>query len=65
MFYKLQEIELMVTIIKKGMKKKEIHSLISDKKKRKKGIDLKKYCGKVKLQEGPLMIQRKYRDEWN
>lgn len=55
----------MVTIIKKGMKKKEIHSLISDKKKRKKGIDLKKYCGKVKLQEDPLMIQRKNRDEWN
>lgn len=54
----------MVTIIKRGMKKKEIHSLISAKKSGKKRIDIKKYCGAIRLKEDPIEIQKKYRDEW-
>jgi len=55
----------MVTIIKKGMKRKEIHSLLTGKRsKKKKGIDLNKYCGTIELKEDPLKLQKKWRDEW-
>ncbi len=54
----------MVTIIKRGMKKKEIHSLISTKKSGKKHLDIKKYCGTIRLKEDPIEIQKKSRDEW-
>lgn len=55
----------MVTVIKKGMKKKQI-SLILDRKKKskKKKLDLEKYCGILKLKEDPLDIQEKLRNEW-
>lgn len=29
-----------------------------------KGLDTKKYCGKLKIEEDPLMIQKRLRDEW-
>lgn len=29
-----------------------------------KGVDTLKYCGKIKLKEDPLDIQKKLRNEW-
>ncbi|MBX3008374.1 MAG: hypothetical protein KF816_10140 [Melioribacteraceae bacterium] len=55
----------MVTIIKKGMHRKEILSLLSQKSsKKKKTIDLKKYCGTINLKVDPLKMQKKLRDDW-
>ncbi len=54
----------MVTIIKRGMKEQEIHSLVSSKKNKKKKINLKKYCGKIVLKEDAVNIQKRFRDEW-
>ena len=55
----------MVTVIRKGMKEKEIRSLLaSHNRKKKKSIDLKKYCGVIELKEDPLKLQKKLREEW-
>ncbi len=55
----------MVTIIKKGMQRKEIHSLLAEKRKgKKKVVDLKKYCGSIKLKEDPRRLQKLWRNEW-
>jgi len=55
----------MVTVIKKGMRKKEINSLLDRRKKsNKKKIDLEKYCGVIELKEDPSLTQKKLRDEW-
>lgn len=53
----------MVTIIKKGIKKKEFDKKLSSLKSVKK-FDAHKFCGIIKLEEDPLLIQRKLRDEW-
>ena len=53
----------MVLVLKKGASKKEMDS-ISEKLTNSKGVNTKKYCGTVKLQEDPLAIQKKMRDEW-
>jgi hypothetical protein len=55
----------MVTIIKKGMQRKEINSLLTvQRSKKKKSIDLKKYRGVIVLKEDPIKVQKKLRDEW-
>ncbi|KAF0139236.1 MAG: hypothetical protein FD143_3574 [Ignavibacteria bacterium] len=55
----------MVTVIKKGMREKEINSLlIKHGNKKKKKIDLKKYCGIIQLKEDPIKLQKELRDEW-
>jgi hypothetical protein len=53
----------MVTIIKKGSDRKEIEKALSKLKSRKQ-FDAYKYCGTVQLEEDPLVIQKKLRDEW-
>lgn len=53
----------MVTIIKKGSNKKEIEKALS-KLRSTKEFDAYKYCGTVKLDEDPLEIQKRMRDEW-
>ena len=53
----------MVTVIKKGSNKKEIEIALS-KIKSKKKFDAYKYCGTIKLEEDPLEIQKRMRDEW-
>lgn len=53
----------MVTVIKKGSDKKEIEKALSNLKSKKR-FDAYKYCGAVKLQEDPLEIQKRMRDEW-
>jgi len=56
----------MVTTIKSGASKEEIDNLLEShsKMKKKKGIDVKKYCGILDLKEDPLELQKKWRDEW-
>lgn len=53
----------MVLVLKKGTSKKEIETL-NKKIKSKNHLDLKKYSGIIKLNEDPLKIQKKMRDEW-
>ena len=53
----------MVLVLKKGASKREIQS-IEKKLNIKKGVDIMKYCGKIKLSVDPLTIQKKVRDEW-
>ncbi len=53
----------MVLILKKGATKKEMER-ITEKMENTKGVDTKKYCGVIKLQEEPLTIQKQMRDEW-
>jgi hypothetical protein len=56
----------MVWVLKQGATKDEIQELqkqIADATS-KPLIDLRKYCGVIKLREDPLEIQRKMRDEW-
>ncbi len=53
----------MVTVIKKGSERKVIEKALS-KIKSKKKFDAYKYCGKVKLKEDPLIIQKRMRNEW-
>ncbi|MBI3134503.1 MAG: hypothetical protein HYZ14_07470 [Bacteroidetes bacterium] len=52
--------------IKHGASKRSIVSLLKElDEKTGKGIDTKKYCGKVKLKKDALKIQKELRDEWN
>jgi hypothetical protein len=53
----------MVTIIKKGTTKSRILQLLNKIKSRK-GIDAFKYCGVIKLNNDPLVIQKQMRNEW-
>jgi len=56
----------MVMTIKYGASKRSIMSLLKKlAEKPKKGINAKKYCGKVKLKLDALKIQKELRDEWN
>ncbi|WP_191906912.1 hypothetical protein [Adhaeribacter soli] len=53
----------MVTIIKKGLDKQHIQRILANLK-TKKGLNAYEYCGKVKLQQDPLAVQKALRDEW-
>lgn len=56
----------MVTVIKKGTASQTIKSLLEQgaRKKPRKKIDLEKYCGTITLTEDPLLLQKKWRDDW-
>jgi len=55
----------MVIVIKKGATKDEILSLLeAHKTSPGKGIEIKKYCGIIRLREDPLKLQKKWRNEW-
>lgn len=55
----------MVTIIKKGDSKAHIKKALQKiEESSNQGLDAKKYCGILKLEEDPLAIQKKMRDEW-
>lgn len=58
----------MVVVIKRGMSRQRIKSLLeklhTTKKKRRKEVDVYKYVGVLKLDEDPVELQRKWRDEW-
>ncbi len=53
----------MVIVIEQGSSKSEV-DLRLKKIKLKKGVNTKKYSGKIKLKEDPLAIQKRLRDEW-
>ena len=53
----------MVLVLKKGSTNQQIKAL-SKKLKPKKGVDVLKYCGKIKLKNDALILQNKLRDEW-
>ena len=53
----------MVLVLKKGASKKEMEN-ISAKLRVVKGVDTRKYCGAIKLKEGPLFIQKQMRGGW-
>ena len=57
---------IMVTIIKRGSTKEEIKAKLENhnQENKKKGIDLTKYCGSIKLKEDPLKLQKQWRNEW-
>jgi len=55
----------MVTTIKKGTSREKIMNILRKRKSKTKGIDLKKYCGSISLNEDPLEMQKKWRDEWD
>lgn len=55
----------MVTVIKSGANKQIIAKRLETLYKApKKGFDAKKFCGILKLEEDPLTIQKRLRDEW-
>lgn len=56
----------MVTIINKSVKKKDINKLLksSNTEKPRKLLDAKKYYGILKLDDDPVKIQSKLRNEW-
>ena len=56
----------MVAILKQGASKKSIKSLLEKLSKRREtnGVDVRKYCGTIKLKEDALTIQKRLRDEW-
>jgi hypothetical protein len=53
----------MVLVLKKGASKKEIQT-IEKKLNTPKGVDTLKYCGKIKLVDDSLSIQKGIRNEW-
>jgi hypothetical protein len=56
----------MVMTIKHGASKKSILNLLKElQTKTSKGVDMKKYTGKIKLKKDALNIQKDLRDEWN
>jgi hypothetical protein len=54
----------MVTIIKKGTSREKILLALKKHPAKIKSLDLKKYCGSFSLQEDPMKLQKKWRNEW-
>ena len=54
----------MVTTIKKGTSREKIRLALKKRTVKIKGPDLRKYFGSISLQEDPIIVQRKLRDEW-
>lgn len=58
----------MVVTIKRGMSRQRIKTLMgrlrSAPRKARKPVDVYKYVGVLKLDEDPVELQRKWRDEW-
>ncbi len=56
----------MVTVLRQGATKKSIRSILEKLTKEIKpiGVDVYKYCGKIRLKKDALKIQRELRNEW-
>ncbi len=54
----------MVTIIKKGTSREKIRQALKKRTVKIKSPDLLKYCGSISLPEDPLLLQKKWRNEW-
>ena len=59
-----QKLKKMVTTIKKGTSSEKIRLALKKRPVNVKSIDLKKYCGSISLDQDPLEMQKKWRDEW-
>ena len=55
----------MSVIILKTDEKKNVARKIMSRLEAEKGLEAKKYCGKIELSDDPLQYQKKIRDEWN
>lgn len=55
----------MVTTINKKTKKNKLKQLVVSANSKNKVLDSSKYSGKMKIEEKPLKIQKKLRDEWS
>ncbi len=55
----------MVTTINKKTKKNKLKQLVVSANSKNKVLDASKYSGKMKIEEKPLKIQKKLRDEWS
>ena len=62
----MRNTDTMVTILKAGAGKRSIQSVLKKigERQLKKGIDAQKHCGTVKFKEDGLILQRRWRDEW-
>lgn len=56
----------MTTIIKRTTTRKQLVALLKGKKRKRKakGVDVKSFAGKLKLEGDPLEIQNRMRDGW-
>jgi len=54
----------MIAILKKGASQKDMNE-IHAKFRTRKGVYTKKYCGTIKLNKDPLIIQKQILREWN
>jgi len=56
----------MVTVLRSGAGQRSIQSILKklEERRSKKGIDAFKYCGVVKFKEDGLILQKRWRDEW-
>ncbi len=62
--YFYQKLEMVVRI-KKGESKASIDRKLKKLYAGKKGFPAYKYLGKIKIEEGPMEIQKRLRDEWS
>ena len=51
--------------IKEKPKKDDLERIFKSVGDGKKGVNVRKYAGKVKSKENPVTLQRKLRDEWD
>ncbi len=56
--------QTMVTTIKKGSSRDKIIKLLNRHPHKKNYVDVKKYCGILKLKEDPMKLQKQWRNEW-
>jgi len=54
---------IMVTVIKKGTNKKDLEKALANLSTPKK-LNARKYQGVIKLDEDPLQVQKRLRNEW-
>ncbi len=54
----------MITTIKRGTPRGSILKILKEHPTKVKYIDLKKYCGILKLKADPLDLQKEWRNEW-
>ena len=56
----------MTVVLDKRTKKKEFQKILASmvSEKNAKGVNTLKYCGIIKLDKDPLVIQKEMRDEW-
>ncbi|MBK9758673.1 MAG: hypothetical protein IPO90_01560 [Flavobacteriales bacterium] len=56
----------MTTIVKRSTTRKQLATLLKGRKRKRKskGVDVKSFAGKLKLEGDPLTIQKQMRDGW-